>query len=39
MTEEMGKPLAQAEGEVVKCAQYIEYSIKHSLAFMEDEVL
>jgi len=39
MTEEMGKPLAQAEGEVLKCAQYIEYSIKHSLDFMEDEVL
>ena len=35
----MGKPLAQSEGEVEKCFQHIEYSIKHSLGFMEDRIL
>lgn len=36
MTEEMGKPLAQSEAEVSKCSGMIEYSVAHSLKFMQD---
>ena len=39
MTQEMGKPLAQAEAEVMKCATHIEYTIKHSRKQAEDEQL
>ena len=39
MTLEMGKPLAQSEGEIAKCQGYIEYSIKHSLDFAADKPL
>ena len=39
MTLEMGKPLAQAEAEVLKCAGHIEWSIKHSIDLCKDHPL
>ena len=39
MTKEMGKPLAQSEGEIMKSAGMIEWSIKHSLELMRDREL
>lgn len=39
MTLELGKPLAQAEGEVMKCASHIEYTIKNSIEHAQDEVI
>ena len=38
-TQEMGKPIAQSEGEIEKCAGYIEYYIKQSREFLQDEQL
>jgi len=35
----MGKPLAQAEAEVARCATHIDYSKDVSLGFLEDEAL
>ena len=39
MTAEMGKPLAQSEGEIDKCISHIDYSIEKSLEFMRDEII
>lgn len=39
MTQEMGKPLVQSEAEVLKCAAHVEWSIKNSAEFMQDEIL
>ncbi|MEM1318831.1 MAG: NAD-dependent succinate-semialdehyde dehydrogenase [Bacteroidota bacterium] len=36
---EMGKPIAQAEAEVAKCALLCDYYAKHSPAFLQDRLL
>ena len=37
MTEEMGKPIGQARGEVEKCAWVCEYFADHAAAFLEPQ--
>ncbi len=37
MTEEMGKPIAQAEAEVEKCAWVCDYYAEHAAAFLTPE--
>ena len=37
MTKEMGKPIAQAEGEIDKCIAHLDYYIENSSKFLEDE--
>ncbi|MTI86722.1 MAG: NAD-dependent succinate-semialdehyde dehydrogenase [Balneolaceae bacterium] len=37
MAEEMGKPLAQGEGEVEKCAWVCEYYAEHAESFLEKQ--
>lgn len=39
MTLEMGKPISQSEGEVLKCISHIDYSIDKSLEFMKDHLI
>jgi len=39
MTQEMGKPIKQSEGEIMKCAAHIEYTIAHTKHFLEDQML
>ena len=39
LTLEMGKPLAQAKGETLKCAKNMRYYAEHAEAFMEYEPL
>ncbi|MEZ5937293.1 MAG: NAD-dependent succinate-semialdehyde dehydrogenase [Hyphomonadaceae bacterium] len=37
MTLEMGKPIAQAEAEVAKCAAGCRHYVEHALVYLEDE--
>lgn len=39
ITQEMGKPLAEAEGEIEKCAVTCIYYAEHASRFLEDEVV
>ncbi|WFR73234.1 NAD-dependent succinate-semialdehyde dehydrogenase [Prescottella defluvii] len=39
LTMEMGKPIAQARGEVALCANIFEYYAENGSAFLEEEVL
>jgi succinate-semialdehyde dehydrogenase / glutarate-semialdehyde dehydrogenase len=39
MTQEMGKPIVQAEAEIDKCISHLDYYIQNSERFLEDEVL
>ena len=39
LTLEMGKPLAQAKGEVLKCAKSLRFYADHAEAFLADEPL
>lgn len=39
LTLEMGKPLAQAEAEVLKCAKNMRFYADHAEAFLADEIL
>ena len=39
ITEEMGKPLKESIGEVDKCIAIIDYYNKHSIKFLEPEIL
>ena len=39
MTQEMGKPITQAEGEIDKCITHLQYYIDNSQRFLRDEEL
>ncbi|MBS7543303.1 NAD-dependent succinate-semialdehyde dehydrogenase [Ancylobacter oerskovii] len=39
ITEEMGKPLAEAEGEIEKCAWNCDFYAKEAPAFLADEII
>lgn len=39
MTQEMGKPIVQAEAEVDKCIKHLEYYVSVSEKFLADEEL
>lgn len=39
MTQEMGKPITQAEAEVDKCIAHLDYYIENSEKFLEDTEL
>ena len=39
MTQEMGKPIVQAEAEIDKCIKHLDYYVKNSERFLEDEQL
>ena len=39
MTQEMGKPITQAEGEIDKCISHIQYYIDNTERFLADEEL
>jgi len=39
ITQEMGKPITQAEGEIDKCISHLQYYIDNTERFMEDEQL
>lgn len=39
MAQEMGKPIVQGEAEIDKCIQHLNYYIKNSQEFLEDENL
>lgn len=39
ITQEMGKPIAQAEGEIDKCISHLQYYIDNTDRFIHDEEL
>ena len=39
MTQEMGKPIAQSEGEIDKCISHLKYYIENAERFVQDEEL
>jgi len=39
ITQEMGKPIGQAEGEIDKCINLLQYYIDNAERFMQDEEL
>ena len=39
MTQEMGKPITQAEGEIDKCISHLKYYIENAERFVQDEEL
>ena len=39
MTQEMGKPITQAEAEIDKCISHIDWYVQNSERFLEDEEL
>ena len=39
MTQEMGKPITQAEAEVDKCIAHLKYYIENTDRFIQDEEL
>ena len=39
ITQEMGKPIAQATGEIDKCISHLHYYIDNASKFLEDEEL
>jgi len=39
MTQEMGKPITQSEGEIDKCISHLQWYIENSERFLKDEQL
>jgi len=39
MTQEMGKPILQAEAEIDKCITHLDYYVANSQRFLDDEEL
>ena len=39
MTQEMGKPIVQAEAEIDKCIAHLDYYVSNSERFLADEDL
>ena len=39
MTQEMGKPIVQAEAEIDKCIKHLDYYVENSERFLKEEEL
>ena len=39
MTQEMGKPIVQAEAEIDRCIKHLDYYVENSERFLEEEEL